>query len=41
MAVKLYEWTAHHAGVRGDKVAIIDLDTGNELSYGELDERAS
>ena len=40
MAVKHYDWTAHHAGVRGDKVAIIDLDTGSELSYGELDERA-
>ena len=41
MAVKHYDWTAHHAGVRGDKVAIVDLDTGHELSYGELDERAS
>ena len=29
MAVKHYDWTAHHAGVRGDKVAIVDLDTGH------------
>jgi fatty-acyl-CoA synthase len=41
MSVKHYDWTAHHAGVRGDKVAIIDLDTGSELTYAGLDERAS
>ena len=41
MTVKHYDWTAHHACVRGDKVAIVDLDTGNELSYAELDLRAS
>ena len=41
MTVKHYDWTAHHAGVRGDKAAIVDLDTGNELSYAELDLRAS
>ena len=41
MSVKHYDWTAHHAGVRGDKVAIVDLDTGKEVSYAELDERAS
>ena len=41
MSVKHYDWTAHHASVRGDKVAIVDLDTGSEVSYAELDVRAS
>ena len=41
MKVKHYDWTAHHAGVRGDKVAIVDLDTGSETTYAELDQRAS
>ena len=41
MSVKHYDWTAHHAGMRGDKVAIVDLDTGVELTYAELDKRAS
>ena len=41
MKVKHYDWTAHHAGARGDKVAIVDLDTGSETTYAELDQRAS
>ncbi|MEC9133167.1 MAG: class I adenylate-forming enzyme family protein, partial [Pseudomonadota bacterium] len=41
MSVKHYDWVAHHANMRGDKVAIVDLDTGTELTYAELDQRAS
>ncbi len=40
MADKYYDWTAHHADVRPDKVAIIDLDTGAELTYQQLDSRS-
>lgn len=41
MSVKYYDWTAYHASVRGDKVAIVDLDTQQEVTYGNLDDRAS
>ena len=41
MAVRYYDWTAHHSYMRGDSVAISDLDTGVELTYKELDRRAS
>jgi len=41
MAMKYYDWTAHHAECRPDKTAIIDLHSGLELSYGVLDERAA
>ena len=41
MSVKHYDWVAHHANMRGDKVAIVDLDTGTELTYAELDQRAA
>jgi fatty-acyl-CoA synthase len=40
MSVKYYDWTAYHANMRGNKVAIIDLDTNNELTYARLDQRA-
>ena len=40
MSVKYYDWTAYHANMRGNKVAIIDLDTRNELTYAQLDQRA-
>lgn len=40
MSVKYYDWTAYHAQVRGEKIAIIDLDTQEEVSYQELDQRA-
>jgi len=40
MSVKYYDWTAYHANMRGNKVAIIDLDTQNELTYAQLDQRA-
>ena len=32
MSVKYYDWTAYHANMRGNKVAIIDLDAQNELT---------
>ena len=40
MSVKYYDWTAYHANMRGNKVAIIDLDTHNEVTYAQLDQRA-
>ncbi len=40
MSVKYYDWTAYHANMRGNTVAIVDLDTKNELTYAKLDERA-
>ena len=40
MSVKYYDWTAYHSNMRGNKVAIIDLDTRNELTYSQLDQRA-
>ncbi|MBT7335582.1 MAG: long-chain fatty acid--CoA ligase [Gammaproteobacteria bacterium] len=41
MSVKYYDWTAHHAYTRGDKVAITDLDRDQSLTYAQLDGRAS
>jgi len=41
MAEKHYDWTKYHADIRPDKTAILDLDTGREISYKELDDRAS
>ena len=41
MSVKHYDWTAYHAGIRPNKIAMIDLDTGIETTYGELDTRAA
>ena len=40
MSVKHYDWTEHQANIRPNKIAIKDLDTGSELSYGQLDLRA-
>jgi len=40
MSVKHYDWTKHQANIRPNKIAIKDLDTGSELSYGQLDLRA-
>lgn len=40
MAVKHYDWTSHQAEMRPDKIAIVDLDNGRELSYLQLDRRA-
>ena len=41
MPMKYYDWTAHHAYSQPDKVAIVDLHTGREFSYAELDERTA
>lgn len=41
MSVKYYDWTAYHADMRGDKVAIVDLDTQNELTYQALEDHAN
>ncbi len=38
--MKYYDWSAYHADVRPETVAIVDLHTGRELTYGMLDERA-
>ncbi len=40
MSVKYYDWTAYHAYVRGNKVAIVDLDTKAEVTYAQLDKRS-
>ena len=40
MSIKHYDWIAHHAANRGNKVAVVDLDTGREIRYKELEERA-
>jgi fatty-acyl-CoA synthase len=41
MPMKYFDWTAHHAYSQPDKVAIVDLHTGREFSYAELNERAA
>jgi hypothetical protein len=33
MADKHYDWTSHQAAMRPNKIAIVDLDTGREISY--------
>jgi len=40
MTVKHYDWSAYHAYVRPNKVAIRDLSTNKELTYLELNNRA-
>ncbi|MBF2755366.1 MAG: long-chain fatty acid--CoA ligase [Gammaproteobacteria bacterium AqS3] len=35
-----YDWSAHHAMRRPDEVAIVNSDSGQKLSYAQLDERA-
>jgi fatty-acyl-CoA synthase len=41
MAMKHYDWTKHHAYSQPHKIAVVDLHTGREFSYAELDERAA
>ena len=41
MAVKYYDWTAHQANIRPNSTALVDLDTGKNLTYKELEERAN
>ena len=40
MSVKHYDWSAYHAYVRPDKVAIRDVSANQTLTYKELDHRA-
>ena len=40
MSVKHYDWSAYHAYVRPDKVAIRDVSANQTLTYQELDHRA-
>ena len=40
MSVKHYDWSAYHAYVRPDKVAIRDVSANQTLTYQELDDRA-
>ncbi|MGB1118172.1 MAG: acyl-CoA synthetase [Parvibaculales bacterium] len=41
MEVKYYDWLAHHEDIRGDKIAIRDLDTKQDISYRHLNRRAA
>ena len=41
MEVKYYDWLAHHEDIRGDKIAIRDLDTKQGISYRQLNNRAA
>ena len=39
MSFYYYDWIAHHAEGRGDKIALVDLATERRLTYRTLDER--
>ena len=41
MEVKYYDWLDHHDDIRGDKIAIRDLDTKQDISYRHLNRRAA
>ncbi len=41
MTVNHYDWSAYHANVRPNKIAIRDLSFNKELTYSELDVRAN
>jgi fatty-acyl-CoA synthase len=41
MTMKYYDWTAYHAYSQPHKIAIVDLHTGREFNYAELDQRAA
>ena len=41
MTVNYYDWSAYHANVRPNKIAIRDLSFNKELTYSELDVRAN
>jgi len=36
-----YDWIAHHAVVRGDKVAAHDLASGRKFTYSEMNDRTT
>src|SRR5438270_12511054 len=39
MSFAYFDWIAHHAEVRGDKTALVDLATQRRLTYRAFDER--
>src|SRR5262245_52745957 len=39
MAIPVYDWIAHYASTRGDRIAMEDLATGRQLTYAEVDQR--
>ncbi|MGY9074929.1 MAG: acyl-CoA synthetase [Acidimicrobiales bacterium] len=41
MATPSFDWIAHHAQVRGDKMAVIDLASGREFTYSEMNDRTT
>ena len=41
VATKSFDWIAHHARTRPDKLASVDLGTGRRFSYAEMDDRCS
>ena len=41
MTVNYYDWSAYHANVRPNKIAIRDLSIKKELTYSELDIRSN
>ena len=36
-----FDWIAHHASVRGDKLAVHDLDSDRKFTYSQMNERTS
>ena len=41
MAVRYYDWIAHHGRRTPNKVAVIDLASERRFSYSQLDARVS
>ena len=41
MSVPSFDWVAHHAATRPDKVAVHDLATDREFTWAEVDDRTS
>ena len=41
MPVPYYDWTEHNANIRPDKVAILDSDNQQTLTYKQLNTRAN
>lgn len=41
MSVPSFDWIAHHAAVRGDQVAMVDLATGRDWTYRDFDDRVA
>ena len=39
MATPHFDWIAHHAANRGDRLAMVDLATGRELTYATFHDR--